>query len=227
MRSTSDLRLAVIGLGYVGLPLAVEFAKTRPVVGFDINEHRIAALARRRDVTRELSPEELAQGKMLQFSTKPADIADCNFYIVTVPTPVDDDKQPDLGPVLSASATIGKVLKKGDIVVYEVDRLSRRDRRGLRAGAGEDLRAEVQRRFLRRLQPRAHQSRRQGATRRHDQEDHLGLDAGSRRPRRRALQRDRHRRHAQGAEHQGRRGRQGDREHAARPQHRHRQRIRA
>ena len=119
MRSTSDFRLAVIGLGYVGLPLAVEFAKTRSVVGFDISERRIAELRNGHDVTRELSPEELAEGKMLQVSTKAADIADCNFYIVTVPTPVSDDKRPDLGPVLSASATIGKVLKKGDIVVYE------------------------------------------------------------------------------------------------------------
>jgi UDP-N-acetyl-D-galactosamine dehydrogenase len=119
MRSTSELRLAVVGLGYVGLPLAVEFAKTRSVVGFDISERRIAELRAGHDVTRELSADELRQGAFLTFSTKPADIADCNFYIVTVPTPVDDDKQPDLGPVLSASATIGKVLKKGDIVVYE------------------------------------------------------------------------------------------------------------
>jgi UDP-N-acetyl-D-galactosamine dehydrogenase len=119
MRTTSDFRLAVIGLGYVGLPLAAEFAKTRPVLGFDINEQRIAALRGGRDVTRELSSEELAQAKFLQFSTKPGDLAECNFYIVTVPTPVDDDKQPDLRPVLSASATIGRVLKKGDIVVYE------------------------------------------------------------------------------------------------------------
>jgi len=119
MRSTSEFRLAVIGLGYVGLPLAVEFAKSRPVLGFDINEQRIAALRAGRDVTRELSSEELEQAKFLQFSTKPGDLAECNFYIVTVPTPVDDDKQPDLRPVLSASTTIGRVLKKGDIVVYE------------------------------------------------------------------------------------------------------------
>ncbi len=119
MSMTSDLRLAVVGLGYVGLPLAVEFAKKRPVVGFDINERRISELRKGHDVTRELSPQELAEGKLLSFSTKPADIAACNFYIVTVPTPVDDDKQPDLGPCLAASATIGKVLKKGDIVVYE------------------------------------------------------------------------------------------------------------
>ena len=119
MRSTSDLRLAVVGLGYVGLPLSVEFAKTRPVIGFDINERRIAELRQGRDVTRELSSEELAEGKHLTFTTRPADIADCNFFIVTVPTPVSEDKRPDLGPCLAASATIGKVLKKGDIVVYE------------------------------------------------------------------------------------------------------------
>jgi UDP-N-acetyl-D-glucosamine/UDP-N-acetyl-D-galactosamine dehydrogenase len=119
MRLTSDLRLAVIGLGYVGLPLAVEFAKTRPVVGFDISERRIAELRAGDDITRELTREELLFGKHLQFSTKPADLEECNFFIVTVPTPVDDDKQPDLGPVLAASATIGKALKKGDIVVYE------------------------------------------------------------------------------------------------------------
>jgi UDP-N-acetyl-D-glucosamine/UDP-N-acetyl-D-galactosamine dehydrogenase len=119
MRSPSELSVAVVGLGYVGLPLAVEFAKFRPVVGFDINENRIAALRAGHDVTRELSAEELAQGKLLTYSTKAADIAACNVFIVTVPTPVDDDKQPDLGPMLSASTTIGKVLKKGDIVIYE------------------------------------------------------------------------------------------------------------
>jgi UDP-N-acetyl-D-galactosamine dehydrogenase len=119
MRQTSDLRLAIVGLGYVGLPLAVEFAKQRPVVGFDINERRISELRAGHDVTRELSAEELAEGKHLAFSTRTDDIADCNFFIVTVPTPVDEDKQPDLGPCLAASATIGKVLKKGDIVVYE------------------------------------------------------------------------------------------------------------
>ncbi len=119
MRSTSELRLAVVGLGYVGLPLAVEFAKTRPVLGFDINERRIGELRNGDDITRELTREELALGKTLRFSTKPGDLAECNFYIVTVPTPVDDDKQPDLGPMLGASATIGKALKKGDIVVYE------------------------------------------------------------------------------------------------------------
>jgi UDP-N-acetyl-D-galactosamine dehydrogenase len=119
MGSTSDFRLAIVGLGYVGLPLAVEFAKQRSVVGFDISERRIAELRNGHDVTRELSPEELAEGQHLRFSTKAADIADCNFYIVTVPTPVSEDKRPDLGPVLAASTTIGKVLKKGDIVVYE------------------------------------------------------------------------------------------------------------
>ena len=119
MITLSDIKLAVIGLGYVGLPLAVEFAKTRRVVGYDINEARIAALRAGHDATRELNAEEIALGKHLHYSTDPADLKDCNFYIVTVPTPVDDHKQPDLHGLVSASTAIGKVIKRGDIVVYE------------------------------------------------------------------------------------------------------------
>ena len=119
MRSTSDLRLAVIGLGYVGLPLAVEFAKTRPVrrLRHQRAPHRRASQRRRHRPANVAGGAGL--GRHLSFSTKAGDLAECNFFIVTVPTPVDDDKQPDLGPLLSASATIGKALKKGDIVVYE------------------------------------------------------------------------------------------------------------
>jgi UDP-N-acetyl-D-galactosamine dehydrogenase len=119
MRTISELKLAIIGLGYVGLPLAVEFSKHRPVVGFDINKDRIAALQEGRDITRELDEHELRAAKGLKYSTEIADIADCNCYIVTVPTPVDEHKQPDLGGLISASTTIGKVLKRGDIVIYE------------------------------------------------------------------------------------------------------------
>ena len=119
MRAISELKLAVIGLGYVGLPLAVEFSKHRPVVGFDINAARIASLREGRDATRELDENELREAGALKYSTDIADIADCNVYIVTVPTPVDEHKQPDLGGLLSASTTIGKVLKRGDIVIYE------------------------------------------------------------------------------------------------------------
>jgi len=119
MKSLSEIKLAIIGLGYVGLPLAVEFAKQRPVVGFDIKEERIAALREGHDATRELSPKEIGEAKLLRYSTQLADLSDCNFFIVTVPTPVDEHKQPDLGGLIGASTTIGKVLKRGDIVVYE------------------------------------------------------------------------------------------------------------
>jgi UDP-N-acetyl-D-glucosamine/UDP-N-acetyl-D-galactosamine dehydrogenase len=112
-------RIAVIGLGYVGLPLAVEFGKKMPVVGFDINADRVAELQAGQDHTLETTAQELGEATHLRFSTQPADMADCNVFIVTVPTPIDKNKQPDLSPLLSASETIGKLLKKGDIVVYE------------------------------------------------------------------------------------------------------------
>ena len=112
-------RIAVIGLGYVGLPLAVEFGKHRPVVGFDINAARIAELRAGRDATREVDPEELAGATQLTLTDDIADLADCTIYIVTVPTPIDAHKRPDLTPLLKASETVGKVLKRGDIVIYE------------------------------------------------------------------------------------------------------------
>lgn len=119
MNDLKDIKLAVIGLGYVGLPLAVEFGKSRSVVGFDINEIRINELRRGYDGTREVSTEELAEAPHLKFTTDSQDIADCNLYIVTVPTPIDIHKRPDLTPLIKASETVGKILKKGDIVVYE------------------------------------------------------------------------------------------------------------
>jgi len=114
-----DIKLAVIGLGYVGLPLAVEFGKKRSVLGFDINQNRITELQGGQDHTLEVSSEELAEAPHLQFSANPADLAKANTYIVTVPTPIDEYKRPDLTPLVKASETIGKVLKKGDIVIYE------------------------------------------------------------------------------------------------------------
>ncbi len=116
---TRNSRLAIIGLGYVGLPLAVEFGKKQPVVGFDINPKRIAELQRGHDATMEVDGEELAQAGQLTFTSKSDDLAQCNVYIVTVPTPIDEHKRPDLTPLIKASETIGKVLKKGDIVIYE------------------------------------------------------------------------------------------------------------
>lgn len=116
---TSEVKLAIIGLGYVGLPLAVEFGKTRATVGFDINPDRVAGLKKGFDQTLEVNAEELMQAKHLTLTVNPADLKSCNFFIVTVPTPVDKHKRPDMGPLVMASQTIGEILKPGDIVVYE------------------------------------------------------------------------------------------------------------
>ena len=112
-------KIAVVGLGYVGLPLAVEFAKKYDCVGFDINASRVADLAAGHDETLELSPDELTSVKTLKFSSDPSVLNDCNVFIVTVPTPIDDLKQPDLIPLIEASKTIGSSLSKGDLVIYE------------------------------------------------------------------------------------------------------------
>ena len=111
--------LAIIGLGYVGLPLAVEFGKMRSVVGFDINQKRIDQLKVGHDVTLETEPEDLLAAQHLSFSSSLDDLHACNCFIVTVPTPIDEHKRPDLTPLLKASETVGKVLKAGDIVIYE------------------------------------------------------------------------------------------------------------
>ncbi|EPA9175574.1 TPA: Vi polysaccharide biosynthesis UDP-N-acetylglucosamine C-6 dehydrogenase TviB [Acinetobacter baumannii] len=115
----AELRIAIIGLGYVGLPLAVEFGKKVPVVGFDIYQKRIDELKIGQDHTLEVSSEELKQAAQLSYTTNLDDLKSCNFFIVTVPTPIDNYKQPDLTPLIKASTSLGKILKKGDIVVYE------------------------------------------------------------------------------------------------------------
>lgn len=111
-------RIAVIGLGYVGLPIAVSFSKKYEVVGFDISEPRVAELNLGQDSTREVEPEKLKAANVL-FSTNPEDMKDCTMFIVTVPTPVDENNQPDLRPVISATKSVAKALTKGAIVVYE------------------------------------------------------------------------------------------------------------
>ncbi len=116
---TDDTSIAIVGLGYVGLPLAVEFGKHRPTIGFDINAERIAELQSGQDRTREVEPDELASAQHLTYTTDLDAIAASQIYIVTVPTPIDAYKQPDLTPLRKASETVGKVLKKGDIVIYE------------------------------------------------------------------------------------------------------------
>jgi UDP-N-acetyl-D-galactosamine dehydrogenase len=115
----SNTKLAIIGLGYVGLPLAVEFGKIRSVLGFDINPKRVEQLKAGKDFTQETEPEELKSAIHLSFSTNSDDLRSCNCFIVTVPTPIDRHKRPDLGPLIKASETVGKVLKVGDIVIYE------------------------------------------------------------------------------------------------------------
>ncbi|UOE80943.1 Vi polysaccharide biosynthesis UDP-N-acetylglucosamine C-6 dehydrogenase TviB [Vibrio splendidus] len=115
----NDQSIAIIGLGYVGLPLAVEFGKVRKTIGFDINDRRVSELKEGIDHTQECSKEELLSADQLSFTSNVENISQCNIYIVTVPTPIDEHKQPDLSPLIKASETIGKVLKKGDIVIYE------------------------------------------------------------------------------------------------------------
>ena len=117
--SLTDLKIGIIGLGYVGLPLAVEFGKKFPVKGFDINQGRIAQLQAGHDSTLEVSDEELKGSPQLSFSYTVSDLESCNVYIVTVPTPIDAHKQPDLTPLIKASEMLGKVVKKGDIIIYE------------------------------------------------------------------------------------------------------------
>ena len=117
--SLRGTRIGVVGLGYVGLPLAVEFGRRYPTTGFDINAARVAALSRGRDATLEVSREELKAATRLTYTSDLKNLKRCNAYIVTVPTPIDQYKRPDLTPLQGASDTVGRVLSKGDVVVYE------------------------------------------------------------------------------------------------------------
>lgn len=119
MPTLANAYIAIIGLGYVGLPLAVEYGKQRKTVGFDINQARIRELIAGNDNTLEVSPEELASASQLSFSCDLSALKKCNVFIVTVPTPIDEHKRPDLTPLVKASETLGKVIKKGDVVIYE------------------------------------------------------------------------------------------------------------
>ena len=114
-----DLKLGIIGLGYVGLPLAVEFGRKRSVIGFDINQKRIDELISGHDLTKEVTAEELAAAEYLSFTNQVKDLDRCNCYIITVPTPIDKNKKPDLDPLIKASESVGKVLKRNDLVIYE------------------------------------------------------------------------------------------------------------
>ncbi|MFG5384133.1 nucleotide sugar dehydrogenase [Yoonia sp. R2-816] len=115
----SDLKVAIIGLGYVGLPLAVAFGKSRATVGFDLNVGRVQALQSGSDATGEIDGADLRAADQLVYSNEPAKIADCNVYIIAVPTPIDRHNQPNLTPLIKASETVGSVIEPGDIVIYE------------------------------------------------------------------------------------------------------------
>jgi len=115
----AQLKVGIIGCGYVGLPLAVEFGQRFDTVGFDVNAKRIKALQAGRDTTLETTRRELKAASRLTFTANPAGLKRCRVFIVTVPTPIDEHKRPDLGPLRRASETVGRVLKRGDVVVYE------------------------------------------------------------------------------------------------------------
>jgi len=119
MFDLSDTRIGIIGLGYVGLPLAVEFGKQYPTLGLDLKQERVDELERGQDVTREVTSDELAEASQLAFTSNPGDLADCNVYIVTVPTPIDAHKRPDVSFLKAASQTVGGLIKPGDVVIYE------------------------------------------------------------------------------------------------------------
>ncbi|NVB82173.1 MAG: nucleotide sugar dehydrogenase [Kofleriaceae bacterium] len=119
MRNLEQEKIAVIGLGYVGLPVALSFGRKLPTVGFDIRQRRVDELKKGHDETMEVTGDQLGAASKLELTADPAKLSDCTFFIVAVPTPIDSNNRPDLGPMISASKTIGPHLKKGDVVVYE------------------------------------------------------------------------------------------------------------
>ena len=120
MKLTVDkIKIGIIGLGYVGLPLAVEFGKKRKTMGFDINLFRVNELSSGHDSTLECSASELAESTFLSYTSNLEELKQCNVYIVTVPTPIDEHKQPDLTPLIKASEALGTIISKGDVIIYE------------------------------------------------------------------------------------------------------------
>ena len=119
LHTLSDVKVAIIGLGYVGLPLAVEFGKKYPTVGFDINQSRVDELTKGHDFTLEVSSEELSSSVYMSYTSEISQLKNCNVYIVTVPTPIDEHKQPDLTPLIKASQLLAKVISVNDVVIYE------------------------------------------------------------------------------------------------------------
>lgn len=119
MKENTDIKIGVIGLGYVGLPLSIEFSKVFPVVGFDIDPSRVKSLCRNNDETMEVSEKELRASKNIIFSAEESEISSCNVYIITVPTPIDTYNKPDLTPLLNATKIVAEYIKKDDVIIYE------------------------------------------------------------------------------------------------------------
>ena len=217
----NDIHVAVVGLGYVGLPLVVALSRKFPVIGFDISPERVSTLKSGVDYTGEIESQELTASN-IRITDDVADLAGSNFFIVTVPTPIDQANRPDFGALLKACELIGPRLSVGRDRRVRDHRLSRRDRGDCAPGAGDGFRPEVRDvDFKLGYSPGAHQSRRQGASAR---EDHQGR-RGAGRARRcdcvaevygAVIEAGMH----QALVDQGRRSRQGHREHPARPQHR-------
>ena len=139
MENLINTKIGIIGLGYVGLPLAVEFGKKYPTIGFDISMERLKELAVGYDRTRELEREQILEADFLEFVDSIADLESCNVYIVTVPTPINLHKQPNLNPLISASKSVGKILTHGDIVIFE-STVFQVQPRNLRSSIGECVR---------------------------------------------------------------------------------------
>ena len=211
---------AVVGLGYVGLPVALALArKFAPVLGFDIAPRRIAALRAGQDITGEVGKAELAD-TTLRLTDDPDALAAASFVVVTVPTPIDAERRPDLAPLTNACGLIGPRLKAGTVVVFEFDGLSRAYPRGVRAVARPSLGAEARDRLQARLFARAYQSRRQAAPARNHRQDRRRRGRGDAGADRRDLWPDRRGRLASRLFDRSRRSRESYREYAARPQHR-------
>ena len=164
MFDLQDVRIGVVGLGYVGLPLAVEFGRKYPTVGFDLKEERVAELRGGTDSTLEVEPELLAAATELSYTTDVKGLTSCNVYIVTVPTPVGSDNRPILTPLERASESLATVLKAGDVVIYESTVYPGATEEVciplLEKGSGLTFNKD----FFRRLQPGAHQPGRQGTS---------------------------------------------------------------
>ena len=153
---SKEKAISVVGLGYVGLPLALELAKKFRVIGFDISAPRVEMMRNGQDPSEELDASAFAD-KDITFSSDGADLAKASFHIVAVPTPVDESRTPNLRPLLGASHSVGKALQQGDIVVFESTVYPRLYRGGLRTHPRAGERADLPGRFHRWLQPRAHQ----------------------------------------------------------------------